>query len=72
MKYTNHNGDVYVYAVFWTRVINETDNSLELNIAFPVDSYEVPFLPGKYFKILIPPDTMKLNKEPLLTMVWQV
>jgi hypothetical protein len=26
---------------------------------------EVPSLPGKYFKILVPPDTMTLDKEPL-------
>jgi hypothetical protein len=55
----------YVYAVFWTRTINETDNPQELKIDFPVNSYEVPSLPGKYFKILVPPDTMTLDKEPL-------
>ena len=65
IKYTDSNGEVYVYAVFWTRIINETDNPLELKIDFPVDSYEVPSLPGKYFKILVPPDTMTLDKEPL-------
>lgn len=65
IKYSDPNGEVYVYAVFWTRIINETDNSLELKIEFPVDSYEVPSLPGKYFKILVPPDTMTLEKVPL-------
>ena len=65
MKYTDPNGEVYNYVVFWTRIINETDNSLELKINFPVDSYEVPSLPGKYFKILVPPDTMTLDKESL-------
>src|SRR5688572_20541226 len=56
-RYTDPNGEVYGYAVFWTRIINETDNPLELKIGF-LDSYEVPSLPGKYFKILVPPDTM--------------
>ena len=65
VKYTDPNGEVYVYAVFWTRIINETDNPLKLKIDFPVDSYEVPSLPGKYFKILVPRDTMTLDKEPL-------
>ena len=65
IKYTDSNGEVYVYAVFWTRIINKTDNPLELKIHFPVDSYEVPSLPGKYYKILVPPDTMTLDKEPL-------
>jgi len=65
MKYTDVNGEVYNYAVFWTRIINETDNSLELKINFPLDSYEVPSLPDKYYKILVPMDTMTLNKAPL-------
>jgi hypothetical protein len=65
MKYTDVNGEVYNYAVFWTRIINETDNSLELKINFPLDSYEVPSLLGKYYKILIPSDTMTLEKAPL-------
>ena len=65
IKYTDPNGEVYTYAIFWTRIINETDNHLQLKIDFPVDSYEVPSLPGKYFKILVPPDTMTIDKEPL-------
>jgi hypothetical protein len=65
IKYTDSDGEVYVYAVFWTQIINETDNPLELKIDFPVNSYEVPSLPGKYYKILVPPDTMTIDKEPL-------
>lgn len=65
IKYTDPNGEVYAYAVFWTRIINETDNPLELKIDFPVNSYEVPYLPGKYYKVLVPPDTMTLDKFPL-------
>jgi len=66
MKYIDPNGDSYNYIVFWTRIINETDNTLELNMNVPVDSYEVPSLPGKYYKVLIPTDTMTLEKIPLL------
>jgi hypothetical protein len=65
MKYTDPNGEVYSYAIFWTHLINETDKPLELKINFPVDSYEDPFLPGKYFEILVPADTMTLDKIPL-------
>lgn len=65
IKYTDPNGDVYGYVIFWTRITNETDNPLELKIDFPVDSYEVPSLPGKYRKILVPPDTMTLDKFPM-------
>ena len=65
MKYIDPNGDSYNYIVFWTRIINETDNTLELNMYVPVDSYEVPSLPGKYYKVLIPADTMTLEKVHL-------
>jgi hypothetical protein len=65
MKYIDPDGEVYNYVVFFTRIINETDNPLELKIDFPLDSYEIPSLPGKYFKILVPPNTMTLDKEPL-------
>ena len=64
-KYTAPNGEVYNYAIFWTRLINDTEKPLKLNIVFPVNTYEIPSLPGKYLKILIPPDTMTLDKEPL-------
>jgi hypothetical protein len=65
IKYTDPNGKEYSKIMFWTRIINQTDNPLELEINFPVDSYEVPTLRGKYFKILLPSDTMTLDKEPL-------
>ncbi|GAB3518699.1 hypothetical protein [Emticicia fontis] len=64
-KYTDPNGKEYFKIIFWTRISNETDTPLELKINFPEDSYEVPALPGKYYKILVPPDTMTVDKEPL-------
>jgi hypothetical protein len=51
--------------VFWTQIINETDNPLELKMDFPLDSYKVPSLKGKYYKVLIPADTMTLEKFPM-------
>jgi len=65
IRYVDHKGNEYIYAVFWTRIINETDNSIELKINFPLDSYEIPALPGKYYKTLIPSDTMTIQKIPL-------
>jgi len=64
-SYTDPNGKEYFKVIFWTRIINETDNPLELKINFPVDLYEVAGLPGKYYKVLVPPDTMTMDKEPL-------
>jgi len=63
--YTDPNGNEFGRAIFWTRIINETDNPLELKIDLPVDSFEVPWLPGKYYKVLVPPDTMTIDKEAL-------
>lgn len=63
--YTDPNGKEYFKVIFWTRLINETDNPLELKIDFPVDSFEVPWLPGKYYKVLVTPDTMTIDKEAL-------
>jgi hypothetical protein len=60
IKYTDPNGKKENKVLFWTRITNETENPLELNIDFPVE-YEVPSLPGRYFKILLPSDI----KEPL-------
>lgn len=64
IKYTDPTGKKENKVLFWTRITNETENPLELNIGFPVE-YEVPSLPGRYFKILLPSDTMTLDKEPL-------
>ena len=46
IMYTDPDGKKVNKVLFWTRIINETDNPLELKIDFPVDSYEVPSLPG--------------------------
>jgi hypothetical protein len=65
LKYTDKNGDHYNYVVFWTQIINETDHPLELKMDFPLNSYEEPSLPGKYYTVLIPKDTMTFEKFPL-------
>jgi hypothetical protein len=63
--YIDPKGISYGKVIFWTRLINETDSPLDLNIDFPVDSFEIPGLPGKYYKVLVPPDTMTIDKESL-------
>ena len=65
IKYIAPNGEKRVYAVFWTRLINETLNSFELKIHFPLDSFELSSSPGNHIKLLIPSDTMTLNKEAM-------
>ena len=67
--YTDSNGKEYAKATFWTRIINETDNPLELTIDFSGDSYEFPSSVGSsvggYYKIILPSDTMTRDKEDL-------
>lgn len=64
-KYTDPEGKEYYYAVFFTRIINKTDKPIKFNINFSDDSYELPSLLGRYFKLLLPLDTMTHDKEPL-------
>lgn len=63
--YTDPTGKGYIYAVFWTRIVNETDNPCELTIDFPAELSELPSAPGVYYRLFCPPDTMTIDKEPL-------
>ncbi len=65
LNYTDPNGKKYVYAVFWTQIINETSDPLELTIDFPLDSLVIPSSSGNYMRLLLPSDTMTIDKEPL-------
>ena len=65
INYTDPNGKKYVYAVFWTQIINETFDPLELTIDFPLDSFEIPSSSCNYMRLLLPSDTMTIDKEPL-------
>lgn len=65
IKYTDPDGEEFYCAVFFIRIINKTDIPLELKINFPLELYEFPSLPGRYFKLLLPADTMTLDKAPL-------
>lgn len=64
-QYIDPNGHVGGYAVFWTRIINETAKPIELSIDFPIKPYELSNFPGKYYKILVPDDLMTLDKFTL-------
>ncbi len=65
VKYTDPNGEVYGYIVWWTQITNETADPIELKIDFPVDSFEFPSSSGRYIKLLIPSDTMTVDKASL-------
>ena len=65
INYTDPNGKKYIYAVFFTRITNETADPFELKIDFPLDSFEFPISSGNYMKLLIPSATMTLDKASL-------
>jgi len=65
INYTDPNGKKYFYAVFFTRITNETADPFELKIDFPLDSFEFPLSSGNYMKLLLPSDTVTPDKEPL-------
>jgi hypothetical protein len=68
-KYNDPKGNDCSYAVFWTQIINETDTPLEMDINCPAQAYEISNFPGKYFKILVPPDTMTLERNKDLNVI---
>jgi hypothetical protein len=57
------NGKKYGYVVFWTRMSNQSATTIELKVKFP----EVTFFksPDSYIKIVLPKETMKIEKEQL-------
>ena len=61
-RYTDSGGKDFVYAIFWTRVVNETATPLELTINFPADSVVITSS-YNYFKLFLPPDTMTLGSQ---------
>ena len=65
VNYTDPSGKKYNYAVFWTQITNETVDPIELKIDFPLDSFEFPSSTGRYTKLLIPSDTMTVDKASL-------
>jgi hypothetical protein len=63
-QYTDSTGKSFRYAIFWTRVMNETATPLELTINFPADSFAIDPSPD-YAKFFLPPGTMTPDKELL-------
>src|SRR6266481_5443652 len=57
-RYTDSVGQKYRYAIFWTRVINETATPLELTINFPATLSS----PYSHIKLFLPRYTMTDDK----------
>ncbi|WP_228853505.1 hypothetical protein [Aegicerativicinus sediminis] len=61
-QYIDPSGKSYAFAVFWTRIVNETNTPIELNINFPSDSSAIFTPPGSYLKLFLPTDNMSFDK----------
>lgn len=64
-RHTDSGGKIFGIAIFWTRVINETETPLELTINFSADSLPILSSPDSYLKLFLPADTMTLDKVSL-------
>ena len=61
-QYTDSSGKRYAFAVFWTRIINETNLPFELNINIPADSFAI-FTPlDSYLRLFLPTETIAFDK----------
>jgi hypothetical protein len=53
----------YSRLVFFTRIVNETKNPVELTINFSADSIPIPDSPDTFVKLFLPSDTMTHDKK---------
>lgn len=64
-RYSASNGTSFGVAIFWTRVINEGTDPLELSLDFFSGSLAVLGSPDSSLKLFLLPDTMTLDKVSL-------
>ena len=57
----------YSYLVFFSRVINETENQIELVLNFSADSIAIPNSPDTFVKLFLPPSTMTIDNQSLFS-----
>jgi hypothetical protein len=63
--YRDSNGKVYRVAIFWTRIINSSKQSIQLAINFRADSLVNPAMGDLHAKLFLLPDSMTLDKNQL-------
>ncbi|MFS4418745.1 hypothetical protein [Maribacter sp. 2307ULW6-5] len=61
-QYVDPTGKKYGFAVFWTRVINETSDPLALHINVPKDLFAIFTVPDAYARLLLPSQKVTLDK----------
>jgi len=55
----------YSNLVFYTRIINETEDPVNIYMNFSADSIPIPNSPHTFVKLFLPSDTMSFAKESL-------
>lgn len=65
IAYTSPSNEDFIYAVFWTRITNETDTSIELKIDFPADGFRLPNSIDNSVKLPLPASRMTIEKEAM-------
>ncbi len=65
LKYTDSQGIEYVYAIFWTRIINDTDHPFDIFLEIPGTAFELPSATGNAVKIVLPAAKMRIDKVSL-------
>ena len=65
LKYMGLDGKKYVYAVFWTRIVNETATPFEVSIDVPADSFKIAAAAANPFDSSIEA-AANLKKRPAL------
>ena len=64
-RYTDSTGKNYGCLMFWISLINESASPLQLSITFPADLFTIFPSPESHMRIVLPPDTMTVDKIPL-------
>jgi hypothetical protein len=64
LPYTSPTNEKYVYAIWWTRITNETDHPVYLSIDFAKSTDTIPVSPGIFCMLFFPEDSMTVDKEP--------
>ncbi|XLS27937.1 hypothetical protein ACJD0Z_12095 [Flavobacteriaceae bacterium M23B6Z8] len=54
LPYYDANEKEYIYFVFWTRITNESDDAVVINMNFPENSLKVPTAPDANFNLVLP------------------
>jgi len=65
IPYIDSTGKQYFFVAFWTRIINGTNTAVEFKVNFTADSFPFSASPDPYVKLIIPTDTMTIDKLPL-------